>query len=62
MRGLIALAVQLAVLAAVALSKSSTGNSVLVVLEKELSRDDFSAFFGSLEGLSLLLLRSSFRS
>ena len=36
--------------AAAALSKSSTGNSVLVVLDPSLSKDNFSRFFNGLEG------------
>lgn len=32
------------------LAKSSTGDSVLVLLDSKLDKDDFSLFFGSLEG------------
>lgn len=34
----------------VAWAKSSTGNSVLVVLQPDLKRDKFSTFFNNLEG------------
>ena len=39
----------LALLPLQALAISSTGSSVLVVLEPKLNRDDFSLFFGDLE-------------
>ena len=35
--------------AALAQGRSSTGNSVLVVLQPSLKREDFSIFFGDLE-------------
>lgn len=31
-------------------AKSSTGDSVLVLLDSKLDKDDFSLFFGGLEG------------
>jgi oligosaccharyltransferase complex subunit beta len=34
------------------IARSSSGNSVLVVLEPTLRREDFSVFFGDLEGMS----------
>ncbi|KAI5120154.1 hypothetical protein M0805_003641 [Coniferiporia weirii] len=49
MRRWLALAVQLVALAAVSLAKSSTGDSVLVVLEKDQPKDNFSTFFRGLE-------------
>ena len=55
MRVWLSLAVQLAALAVGALAKSATGNSVLVVLEQELPKEDFSTFFSGLEGTSLVL-------
>ena len=50
MRAWLTLAVQLVALVALALAKSATGSSVLIVLEKDLPREDFSNFFSSLEG------------
>ena len=35
-------------------AQSSTGNSVLVVLDNDLKKESFSAFFGGLESLFLL--------
>ena len=55
MRTWLTLAVQLAVSAALAVAKSATGDSVLVVLEKDLPKEDFSTFFSSLEGAGLFL-------
>jgi oligosaccharyltransferase complex subunit beta len=50
MFGLRTLLVSLLSLAAPLYAKSSTGDSVLVVLEPSLKRDDFSTFFSNLEG------------
>ncbi len=41
---------QVAAFASLAWAKSSTGDSVLVVLEKDLQREQFSTFFSGLEG------------
>lgn len=45
-----ALAVQLVALVSSIYAKSSTGDSVLVVLEKDLPKERFSKFFHGLEG------------
>lgn len=50
LRRLLALAVSFLALIVCTLAKSSTGNSVLVVLEKNLPKDEFSTFFSGLEG------------
>jgi oligosaccharyltransferase complex subunit beta len=40
-------------LVSLVIANSSSGNSVLVVLEPSLRREEFSIFFGDLEGMSL---------
>ena len=42
-------------LAAAALARSSTGSSVLVILEPKLKQDDYSLFFGGLRGMYVLM-------
>ena len=37
-------------------AQSSTGNSVLVVLDDDLKKESFSAFFGGLESLFFVVL------
>ena len=50
MRRWIALAAHLFIVATSVLASSSSGDSVLVVLDDELKRENFSKFFGELEG------------
>jgi hypothetical protein len=49
----LALAAHLLVFATSILARSSSGNSVLVVLGDDQKKDDFSQFFGDLEGMFL---------
>lgn len=44
----------LVALAALVTAKSSTGDSVLVVLEPSLKREDYSTFFGGLESMHVI--------
>lgn len=67
MRRLFALAVYLFAFIVGTLARSSTGNSVLVVLEKDLPKDEFSTFFSGLEGTcvscdGILNIRSDYHS
>jgi oligosaccharyltransferase complex subunit beta len=50
MVSLLGLATYLAAAVALVGARSSTGDNVLVVLEPSLKRDDYSIFFGGLEG------------
>ena len=61
MRRWLALAVQFIALATSICAKSSTGDSVLVVLEKDQPKERFSRFFNGLEG-SFILSRFSWAS
>lgn len=55
MRRWFAHAVQLLVVATSALARSSSGNGVLVVLEDGLQKENFSKFFGDLEGVFIVV-------
>jgi len=54
MRFLVSALISFLALAGNALARSSTGDSVLVVLDPSLKREDYSKFFGGLEGESIL--------
>lgn len=54
MRFLVSALVSFLALAGNAFARSSTGDSVLVLLDPSLKREDYSKFFGGLEGESIL--------
>ena len=58
MRRWLALAAHLFVAVTSVLARSSTGNSVLVVLGDEYKKEQFSRFFGQLEGVWCFVLLS----